>query len=356
MDPLTHILTGACLGRSGFNRKTAYATLVMALAAEAPDLDMLWFARGPLAEFQHHRGIAHSLIAAPAVALISVGIVWLVHRLRRRPPALAPRWGLIWLFAIIADLSHVLLDFTNNYGIRPFFPFDPHWYGWSIVYIFEPLIFIALVLALVMPWLLGLTDKEIGARRKIFRGRSWAISALVFMVLLWTLRNAEHAHAIAVVKAADGITGEPILRVAAEPYPVDPFLWHMIIQTKDYYQTATVHTLNDQVDTDAYADTVYKSPVTPAVTAAKRCWLGRVYLDWSKYPVVTDLGAVQPPGSNIPPPQPGWHTVEFRDMRFGYSSFSTSPQPGTKVPLSGWVYVGPEQQIEGIFMGGREQK
>ena len=27
MEPVTHFLTGACLGRSGFNRKTAYATV-----------------------------------------------------------------------------------------------------------------------------------------------------------------------------------------------------------------------------------------------------------------------------------------------------------------------------------------
>ena len=32
MEPVTHFLTGACLGRSGFNRKTAYATLAAVLA------------------------------------------------------------------------------------------------------------------------------------------------------------------------------------------------------------------------------------------------------------------------------------------------------------------------------------
>ena len=51
MDPLTHFLTGASLGRSGFNRKTAYATLAMTLAAEAPDLDIFWGLKGPLAGF-----------------------------------------------------------------------------------------------------------------------------------------------------------------------------------------------------------------------------------------------------------------------------------------------------------------
>jgi len=42
MEPITHFLTGACIGRAGLNRKTTYATLAAVLAAEAADLDVLW--------------------------------------------------------------------------------------------------------------------------------------------------------------------------------------------------------------------------------------------------------------------------------------------------------------------------
>ena len=62
MEPVTHFLTGACLGRSGFNRRTAYATLAMTLAAEAPDMDIFWGFRGPVAGFGHHRGITHTFL------------------------------------------------------------------------------------------------------------------------------------------------------------------------------------------------------------------------------------------------------------------------------------------------------
>ena len=43
-----------------------------------------------------------------------------------------------------------------------------------------------------MPWLLGLADREIGVRRKPFRGRGWAIFALTGMGLLWFWRWVEH--------------------------------------------------------------------------------------------------------------------------------------------------------------------
>ena len=181
MEPVTHFLTGAVLGRAGFNRRTAYATLAMTLAAEAPDLDVFLGFRGPVAGLEHHRGITHTLIGAPFVALAVTGTVYLWHRFRTRklttrsaadggpikpsvglsgegPPfkravgssGPKPNWFLIWLFSLVAALSHLLLDFTNNYGLRPFFPFNPRWYSWSIVFIFEPLIFAALLAALVI--------------------------------------------------------------------------------------------------------------------------------------------------------------------------------------------------------------
>ena len=87
MDPLTHFLTGACLGRSGFNRKTAYATLAMTLVAEAPDIDVVAALRGPVAGLEHHRGITHTLLGAPFMALAVTGIAygwhwWQVRRQR----------------------------------------------------------------------------------------------------------------------------------------------------------------------------------------------------------------------------------------------------------------------------------
>ncbi len=348
MEPVTHFLTGACLGRSGFNRKTAYATLAMTLAAEAPDLDVFWSFGGPVTGFQHHRGITHTLLGAPFMALAVTGFVYLIHRVRKKPPALAPRWAFLWLCALLADLSHLLLDFTNNYGLRPFFPFNPHWYAWDIVYIFDPILFAMLLAALVVPALLALVDGEMTRRRTMFRGRGWAIAALAGVALLYTLRNAEHAHALALVRAAPP-TREPVLRVAAMPSPFNPFVWRALIETPNAYQTATVHTRTDEVETDAYDNTIHKPPVTPAVAAAKQSYLGRVYLDWSSWPITEDLGNVAPPGE--PPLPTGYHTVQLRDMRFA----SDAAVRG-RGALSAYVTTDPRGRVESSLMNGREQK
>jgi inner membrane protein len=349
MEPITHFLTGACLSRAGFNRKTAYATLAMTLAAEAPDLDVLWGLRGPVAGFQHHRGFTHTFLAAPIIALVTVGAVWLIHRWRKKPPVIAPRWGLLWFFSLLAALSHLLLDYTNNYGLRPFFPFNPHWYAWSIVFIFDPVIFLALLSSFFMPWIFGLADREIGARRTRFRGRGWSIAALVFIALWWSLRNAEHNHAIELVRNGDYVN-QPITRINAEPSMINPFSWRVIAETHDFYRILEVHTLHDDVGSDT-AETIYKPEVTPAVAEAKQSYLGRVYLDWSMFPVVTDIGNASAPGAWLP--QPGWHTVEFQDLRFDDAQSSAG---SGRNPLAAWAYIGPRNEVETMFMSGHEQK
>jgi inner membrane protein len=117
LEPITHFLTGAVLARAGFNRKTALATATMTLAAEAPDLDVLGSFKGPVFGFEHHRGFTHSFLGLFLISGLVTGFMYLVWRLRGRKtniPNLPPRWGLLFVFAYIAGLSHLLLDFTNN--------------------------------------------------------------------------------------------------------------------------------------------------------------------------------------------------------------------------------------------------
>ena len=376
MEPVTHFLTGACLGRAGFNRKTAYATLAATLAAEAADLDVFWGFAGPVEELKHHRGIAHTFWAVPVVAGVAVGAVWLFDRWREKrrktnghPPSVSPfeqgdvtsppqpiHWGWLYLIAFIAALSHLLLDWTNNYGVRPFFPFNPRWYAGSFVFIAEPVVWALLFLAFFMPWVLGLADREIGMRKQRFRGRGWAIFALCGMLILGCWRWAEHAEALAALNCSP-VSSEPALRMAAEPYPVNPFRWRAIVETADYYQTAEVNTRTGAIESDVHDDVLYKPTDTAAVEAAKQTELGRVYLDWGTWAVVRDLGPVPAPGMTPPnlPPARTWTTVEFSDLRFDYSRLARPANAG-RPPLTGWVYVIDGHEDAGEDLNGREQR
>ncbi|MGD0732290.1 MAG: metal-dependent hydrolase [Terracidiphilus sp.] len=370
MEPITHFLTGACIGRAGLNRKTACATLAAVLAAEAADMDILWSLAGPVEELKHHRGITHTFIAAPVVAAVVAGAVWLLHRGRegwraRRSgipgqPTKAPppplHWGWLYLTALIAALSHLLLDWTNDYGLRPFFPFNPRWYAGNLVFIAEPVLWALLLAALVMPWIFGLADSEIGARRKPFRGRGWAIFALTGMVLLWGWRWSEQARATALLNNTQ-ITAEPVKRLAMEPYPINPFRWHAILETANFYQTAEINTRTGDIESDPRRNVLYKPADTPAVEAAKRTPLGQVYMDWGTWAVVRDVG--QEPVAAMKPPELGpgrtWTTVEFTDLRFAYPFLGLGRSSGS-TPLSGWVYIVDGRDDAGEAIDGREQR
>ena len=383
MEPITHFLTGACIGRAGLNRTTAYATLAAVLAAEAADLDVLWGFAGPVEELKYHRGITHTFIGAPVVAAVVVGAVALLHLgleawHRRKaanllqkgnaPPAPAlpgapelhprqpVRWGWLYLTALIAALCHLLLDWTNNYGLRPFFPFNPRWYAGSFVFIAEPVMWALLLAALVIPGLLGLTDREIGARRVRFRGRGWAIFALAGIVVLWCWRWTEHARGVALIENTQ-VASAPVKRIALEPYPVNPFRWHAILETDTYFQTAEIDTRTGLIDSDAGTDVIYKPPVTPAVEAAKATTLGQVYLDWGSWAVVTDAGRQRVPGLDPPQLPPGreWTTVDFSDLRFAYS-FRGPGQATGRSALGASVYIVDNRDDAGEVMNGREQK
>ena len=359
MEPVTHFLTGACLGRSGFNRTTAYATLAMTLAAEAPDLDVLWGLRGPVAGLQHHRGITHTFLGAPFMALLVTGAVWLWHRWRTRQAKTAPqgtgklqappvRWGWVWVLALIADLSHILLDWTNNYGVRPFFPFNAHWYAGSLMFIFEPVLFAALLAALLIPAILGLSEREMGIRRKQFRGRAWAIGALSLGLVLGCWRWAEHQRALELL-AQQSFGNENVLKLTVNPYPVDVFRWFGVVETTDFYQTALLNTRTDSFSSRVPEDRYFKQPQSPAVRTAEGSYLGRVFLDWSQFPFVTErrtFGGAANAAQYV--------LVRFQDLRFAYDVLFLHGKQDN--PLGGTVLIAPNGKVEEMQMDGEQQK
>src|SRR5499425_598740 len=220
LEPVTHFPFGACMGRAGLNRKTALATATLTLAAEAADLDVIsgFWAGG--FSLNHHRGFTHSFLGIPLVAAVVVGFMYLIWRARgrrTRAPNLPPRWGVLFGYACLAGVSHILLDFTNNYGVRPFWPFSERWISWDIVFIVEPVLLVVLILALILPSLGSLINEEIGMRRKGPPGKFAATFALVTVIAYWGLRDYEHRRAVGALESHMYENADPV-RVSAYPY------------------------------------------------------------------------------------------------------------------------------------------
>ena len=343
MEPVTHFLFGAAMGRAGLNRKTALATVTLTLAAEAPDLDVLSRFGGSAFGLNHHRGFTHSLLGVPLVAAVVVGFIYLLWRLRGRKtrnPKLPPRWGLLFAYACLAGLSHILLDFTNNYGVRAFWPSSEHWVSWDIVFIVDPVILLVLTLGLIVPALFSLINEEIGARNKDARptGRLAATVALLAVVAYWGLRDYEHRRAVAALQSRN-YRGADAIRVSAYPYWVNPFRWHGVVETPAFFASMDVDSLTPEVDPEAQMQIRYKPEETPVTLAAKKTYLGRVYLSWAQYPI-TETEILEN-GAAIDPIENGRaaYVVRFRDLRYDYPGRDARGILGATVFLSRDLHV-----------------
>ena len=336
------------MSRAGLNRKAVYMTWAMAIAAEFPDCDLVWGWLGPVTGLEHHRGITHTFLGLPFEAAAITAGFWAWDKWRRKPTDTAVSWGWLYGGCLLALLSHLLLDWTNNYGLRPFFPFDARWFAGSFVFIVEPVMLLLLATALVGPVLFGLIGSEVGVRKEQFPGAGWAISALVCIVALYGVRSAEHDKAIQIALAnqPDGTT-----RVFASPRPLNPFAWAVVSETPGFYQLSTVDSRLGTVEPLEPSDTLYKPETTMGILAAKRTFLGRVYLDWSQYPVISETAVNDDPNHPLV-------RVTFGDARFMYPMFGRDMRKGS--PLSASVLLdmasSPADRVVETKMGDREEK
>ncbi|MFB3827847.1 MAG: metal-dependent hydrolase [Bryobacteraceae bacterium] len=274
LDQITHTATGFFLSRTGLGRAAPEAPWVLLLAANAPDLDVISLAGGPLSYINYHRQLTHSIAGAPLMALAAVAAMRLAVR---RPVA----WLRLWLVALAGVAAHLLLDLTNIYGMRLLLPFWGDWFhlDWSSV--IDVWIWAAILVGLTGPVLVRLVNAEIGARPRKHAGRGFAVFALAFIALYNIGRGVLHERAVGVLDARL-YDGAAPLRVAAFPNAANPFLWRGLVETADVYSLARVNLLSDFDPREARR--LHKPAPSEAIEAARGAPAVRDFLRFSLYP------------------------------------------------------------------------
>jgi len=298
MDNLSHSLAGLALARAGANRLTPRATLLLLLSANIPDIDIVALGKSQLAYFEVHRGLTHALAALPVLAAACVMIAAAIHR-QRLP------WLRSWLVCCIGVGSHLLLDWTNSYGIRLLVPFSSRWSHLDINSLTDGPILVALVLAAVWPWLSGLVSGEIGDAKKS-TGQGIAIAALLFCGGFDAYRYYLHQLAVAQMESRLYAGALP-LQVAALPTAINPFLWRGIVETQSSWLTFNLNTLS-QLNTDS-ARSFFRSPPSEAIVKAGRTREFSYFVYFARFPVWSVQPAALSDGAG--------QRVELTDLRFG---------------------------------------
>ena len=301
MDNLTHTLTGFAISYAGFNRKTRYATLAIVIGANLPDIDMISGFWGNVSYLKYHRGITHSIIGITVLAALLAAIVYFLGK-RARPPKSGPpldgRWLLLGCW--IATASNLLLDLTNQYGARPFMPFNSHWYAWDIVPIVDPVLLLILVAGLGLPALFRLITEEVGARKTDFR--KGAIISLCAMVAWWGVREVSHSRALNMLDAVSYYQQNP-QRLGAFPSFANPFDWTGVVETSQAYYVLPLDVLSGSLDLHD-ARVFRKAEPSPALNAALATRTARVFLNFARFPWTEVIPSEDGP------------TVMIRDLRF----------------------------------------
>ncbi|SDF91997.1 MULTISPECIES: metal-dependent hydrolase [unclassified Duganella] len=169
MDNITHSIIGFGVGEVVHRSLPAEAEpqsqrvrhrlllVACALASNFPDLDLFLtkLLPAPLGYLLHHRGHTHTALWAIPQALLLAGLLWLLWPSARallkasRPARLGLALSIALGFAL-----HLAMDFTNSYGVHPWYPFDGRWFYGDMIFIIEPLFWVAIgvPMALIMRW------------------------------------------------------------------------------------------------------------------------------------------------------------------------------------------------------------
>jgi inner membrane protein len=166
-----------------------------------------------------------------------------------------------YMACLAGVLSHLLLDWTNTYGIRMLLPFSNRWLHLDSTDVVDPWIWLAFLLAIAAPALASLVSSEIGAKKNSAAKLGWAWFALIFLCAYDGSRFAAHQRAIAVMSARLYNGLEPT-RIAAIPNRWSPFEWRGVVEADDFVDDVPVN-LNAEFDPSAGRIT-YASPPNQA--------------------------------------------------------------------------------------------
>jgi inner membrane protein len=202
MDNATHAFAGLLLAdatvswierRTGVPVDSRTHRVVMALgvlAAELPDADLVYsgpvVGLGKLGYLLHHRGHTHTIVFALFAAAVSW---WVANALlsRTRDSAHPNRQLPLFVLAVAGTLSHLVLDFTNSYGVHPFWPLNNQWFNGDAVFIVEPWLWVVAIPPLVFH------------RRRWWSKAVLATLMALILVAAWTLGEVVQPLAIALL-------------------------------------------------------------------------------------------------------------------------------------------------------------
>ncbi len=271
MDNISHslisIAVAATVSRKSSHRVRKAALWTAFIAGNLPDIDIVTTIMGnhaKLVYLLHHRGHTHTILYVLLTGLlIGWAATWFLKK--RDPNIEQGTTKTLLITAVSCSALHLFMDWWNNYGVHPFYPFDNKWYYGDAIFIVEPIIWVSLaplcfflsklkryrLLTLLLPtgaiFLASILELSVTAV---------TISLIFAATFIWEWKKPRHHPSLMICAASllaffvgaqfakrSGSSkpavpnGAILLDTAVSPAPANPFCWKfytMSLDGKDY--------------------------------------------------------------------------------------------------------------------------
>jgi inner membrane protein len=280
MDSLPHGRLGLAVGALRRPDRDRVAVLVgCVLAAELPDLDYLWPAdNSVLHSLRAHRGLTHSVLASPVVALVATVLTKLVFR------GAPVRSLFLWSLPAVV-FAHLLADAWTGWGTRLALPFSDARVTLDWMMVADPLF----TLPLLVGALWGIRRREL-VRRAVLTG---AAISCVYLAARVAIRAGLTARTEASYPNAE--------RVQVFPSWLGPTHWRYVAVLADRYAVGRVSVFSPPEEQAVHRRTADGGSSTTKYSSATV----HEALAWARFPIVKEQPRV-----------PSGVRLEIADLRY----------------------------------------
>jgi inner membrane protein len=229
----------------------------------------------------------------------------------------------VLLLAIIAILTHPLLDTLNTYGVRWFMPVRGDWYYGDALFIVDPWLWLVLGLGVVAS-----SGRRSARGLKTTGGRPARIALAVATAYVMAMVLSGVAARRIAQRELEALGGAPVEHLMVGPRPLTPLVRQVVAVQGERYQVGTFRWFARPHVQDLRSFPRPR-PDDPVLAAARATALGRRFLGWARFPTVQ----VEP--------GPGGTRVHLIDLRYadrpdaGFGSVTVvaaSPPPASGPP------------------------
>jgi inner membrane protein len=255
----THTLVGLAIARTGIDKWVPRAAVTAVIAANLPDIDIVFDIAGVPSYIEHHRALTHSIVGIPILSLALAGSMYIFTR----------NFWRTFAVALLVMATHPALDYSNPYGWRPFLPFSGTWYYGDTLFILDPVIDLILLMGIVVGFL-------------VKRAKTALAYASMAIVLAYI---GIHIHARNTARNdLAGYTANisDYQRSAVLPRFMDYRMWDGIISTRDSWVKVRIDTETATVKEVARMP---KMQNTQVIDKAAETRTARAVLGFARFPI-----------------------------------------------------------------------